>query len=73
MPIKKPKKKPGPGLFYCTACAPVDPPKCIPIEVYAEKYFVSVDQVKRRLSKKLLRALSFKGHLFIEDIPPPDL
>jgi hypothetical protein len=72
MPIK-PKKNWGPGLFYCTASAPTNPPTCIPITAYAKKYFVSVDQVKRRLSKKLLRAVSFKGHLFIEDVPPPDL
>jgi hypothetical protein len=72
MPIK-PKKNRGAGLIYRTAGRAVDPPKCIPIAVYTEKYFVSVDQVKRRLSKKLLCAVSFKGHLFIEDVPPPDL
>jgi hypothetical protein len=72
MPIK-PQKKRGHGVVYRSAAAPVDPPKCIPIPAYEKKYFVTRDQIMRRLAKKLLCAVSLNGQLFIEDVPPPDL
>jgi hypothetical protein len=58
------------GIFYKGAGAAVNPPKCIPIKKYTEKYFVSRFQVKRLLAKKLLCDVWYKRQLFIEDVPP---
>ncbi|MEG3902063.1 hypothetical protein QUB19_07815 [Microcoleus sp. B4-C5] len=66
-----PTGKPQAGIFYKSAATAVDPPKCIPMKKYTEKYFVSRFQVKRLLAKKLLCAVWCKRQLFIEDIPPP--
>jgi len=67
MPTGKPKI----GVVYKSAGAPVDPPKCIPAKAYERKYFVSLNQIKRLLAKKLLCGVRYKRQLFIEDVPPP--
>ena len=54
MPTGKPKI----GVGYRSADAVVDPPVCLPVKKYQEKYFISLSQVKRLL--------------FVEDVPPPD-
>ena len=68
MPTGKPKI----GVGYRSAGAVVDPPVCIPVKKYQEKYFISLSQVKRLLAKKLLCGVRYKRRLFVEDVPPPD-
>lgn len=63
------KKRPQP-YFYRSAATAVNPPKCIPIKKYGEKYFLSRYQIKRLLAKKLICAIRLKGHVFVADIPP---
>lgn len=58
------------GIFYRSSGAPINPPICISVKKYAEKYFLSRYQIKRLLAKKILCAVKFKGHLFITDISP---
>lgn len=65
------KKRPQP-YFYLSAATHKDPPKCIPIKKYGEKYFLSRYQVKRLLAKKMICGIRLKGHIFVADIPPPD-
>lgn len=66
MPTGKPKI----GVFYKSAGAAVNPPICIPIKKYGEKYFLSRSQMTSLLAKKYICAIKFKRRLFIADIPP---
>jgi len=64
--------KPKIGVFYKLAGAAVNPEICIPAKKYAEKYFLSLSQIKRLLAKNLLCAIRFKRRLFIVAAPPPE-
>ncbi len=65
-----PHGKPKIGVFYKSAGASVDPAICIPAKKYGEKYFLSLNQIKRLLAKKMICGVRFKRRLFIADIPP---
>jgi len=65
-----PRGKPKIGVIYKSAGAAVEPAICIPVKKYSEKYFLSLDQIKRLLAKKNLCAVKFKRRLYVADIPP---
>jgi hypothetical protein len=65
-----PRGKPKIGVVYRIAAAAVDPPLCIPAKKYAEKYFLSLKQIKRLLAKKIICGIRFRRRLFIHDSPP---
>lgn len=68
MPTGKPKIV----YFYRLASAAIDPPTCIPVKKYQEKYFLSIKQVRRLLAKKIICGVRFKRRMYIADSPPPD-
>jgi hypothetical protein len=57
-------------FFYRLASAPENPPTCISIKKYGEKYFLSRYQIKRLLAKKIICGVRLKGHIFVADTPP---
>ena len=65
-----PHGKPKIGVFYRSAAAAIDPAVCIPAKKYGEKYFLSLNQIKRLLAKKMICAVKFKRRLYIADTPP---
>jgi len=67
-----PRGKPKIGVIYKSAAAAIDPLICIPAKKYGKKYFLSLDQIKRLLAKKMICAVKFKRRLFIADTPPPE-
>lgn len=58
--------------FYSAACGSENPPVCIPLRAYCEKYGYSRYKVLKMLQKKRLCALTRKHRLFVEDRPPRD-
>ncbi len=65
--------KPKIGIFYRSAAAPANPLFCIPIQKYAEKYFMSRYQIKKLLAKKTICGVRFKKRLYIADISPEEI
>jgi len=65
-----PKGTPKIGVFYISAGSAVNPANCIPAKKYGEKYFLSLNQIKRLLAKKIICGVKFKRRLFIADSPP---
>jgi hypothetical protein len=59
-----------PGTRYCSAGEADLPSNCIPIRAYAEKYYVSQEQILGMLKRGELRAVTFKRKLFVLDIRP---
>lgn len=71
MDFNMPRGTPKTGVFYKLAAAAVNPPICIPAKKYGEKYFLSLNQIKRLLAKRIICGVRFKRRLFIADSPPP--
>ena len=61
------------NTFYDLASEPINPPRCIPIKYYSEKYHVSRSQILLRVKRGDLCAVSVKRKIFIEDVPPLDM
>ncbi|MDF0553876.1 hypothetical protein [Kamptonema sp. UHCC 0994] len=67
---KKANAKAYAQTYYFSAGMPVNPRKCIPLRKYCEKYFLSRQQTLTLLKRKELCAITFRGKLFITDMPP---
>lgn len=58
------------GTRYPNAGKAKNPPKCISIKSYAEKYYATRDQVVGMVSRGELCAVTFKKKLFVLDVKP---